>query len=267
MKRLFLFLLVIALTLTIAAHFRLNDGFSIRHISGTLPGISSKESLPLMGEQFTYLGKGSQMYVFESEDGSMVLKCFRLSRYRLPVYYPNLPLPPFQLAIQKQKFNLKEKKRTALIQSCEIAYQDLQEETGLFYLHLSPTNHLNKTVTLYDKLGRPHPISLDKTPFILQKKGKLPLPYLQTLLQQGKQEEAQKALTSLSNLLLSRMEKGIIDDDAVLHKNAGFSDGEALFLDIGQFRRGETPNPIQEISRLRREITSYLSPYASEAPN
>ncbi len=70
----------------------LNDGFAIRkirthlayHKKWEVKNIPSETVTSLLAQNYYYIGRGSQCYVFESEDRSLVLKFFRLNRYRAP---------------------------------------------------------------------------------------------------------------------------------------------------------------------------------------
>lgn len=223
----------------------LSDGFSVNKISSPLAlspkwevaspqkGVAEK----LLSQNFYYLGKGSQCYVFESEDRDIVLKFFRLSRYRLPSIAHLITSPTFLTEIRDRQEEAKRQKLDLLFQSCKIAYEELQEETGLLYLHLNKTSHLKKTVLLIDRLKRVHPINIDEYAFMIQIRGEHIFTYLTRLLESGKQKEAKEALNDLATLLMRRMHKGIVDHDAVLHKNAGFRGNRALFFDVGAFSK------------------------------
>ena len=83
-------------------------------------------------------------------------------------------------------------------------------------------------------------------------------PYLSALIDKGKKKEAKEALDSLVDLLRSRLQKGIIDHDPVIHKNSGFRNNQALFLDIGEFERQLCKNPQDEILGATRELHLWL---------
>jgi hypothetical protein len=221
----------------------LTEGFSPDHIQsdgGFSPkweilGQDEGQARELLCQPFYYIAKGSQCYVFLSADQKHVLKFFRHARYRLPPLARYITAPAFLATVQEQKKNIKQKKLEALFASCKLAFMELKEESGLIYLHLNPTTHLQQTVVLYDKLKRAYSIPIDAYTFMIQKKGEHLFPYLTRLLAQGRRHEAKIALSRLANLLSHRIQKGISDNDAVIHKNAGFCGQEALFLDIGGF--------------------------------
>lgn len=235
----------IASLFAILALAHLSDGFSVNKITSSFPlspkwevASPKKEVVEkLLSQNFYYLRKGSQYYVFESEDRDIVLKFFRLSRYRLPGIAHLITSPAFLIEIRDRTEAVKQHKLDLLFQSCKIAYEELQEETGLLYLHLNRTSNLKKTILLFDRLKRVHPINIDEYAFMIQTRGEHIFPYLTRLLEHGKKKEAEKALDDLTTLLIRRMQKGIVDNDAVIHKNTGFRENRALFLDVGAFSK------------------------------
>lgn len=245
MKRFFILFLTLASLALSFGFWRLSDGFSLSKISDPLPFDSrwEVESPPsfqirsILSQPFTYKGKGSQSYVFESEDGKYVLKFFRLNRYRLPTFQANLPLPPFLAAIQDKRIQEKQEKKEKLFNSCKLAYEELREEAGLIYLHLNKTTHLTQEVILHDALKRPKKIRIDHFAFVIQRKAEQLYPYLNQLIHEGDWLGFKKALFSLSLLIDHREEKGIADGDVEIHKNTGFYQGRAMILDIGQFEK------------------------------
>ena len=261
--RRFLLIFGVSATLFALGAWRLSDGFTLSKMTAPL-SYSAKwevdappalDTRAILAQPFYYMGKGSQSFVFESLDRQYVLKFFRLNRYRLPAFQEKLPLPPFLSAIQQQRIDEKWRKREKLFESCTLAYNQLKQESGLVYVHLNKTTNLTLQVEIYDNLRRKHVIAIDEYAFMLQKRGEQVYPYLSRLLKEGKKEEARRALMSLSSLLSERMAKNIADGDAEIHKNAGFRNGEALFLDVGQFRREHS---VENKERLARKLLAWL---------
>lgn len=248
------------------ATWRLNDGFSIHKIQSDLSYSPKREVISpsndtvheLLSQNFYYLGKGSQCYVFESEDKDLVLKFFRYPRYRLPKLAKALSLPPFLEEIQNKRETEKQQKLEKLFRSCKIAYEELHHETGLLYLHLNKTDHLKQRVVIYDKLKRAYPIEIDNYEFMIQKKGEQIFPYLNRLLEKGRREEARKALYDLCKLISHRYQLGISDQDAVIHKNSGFRGGRAMFLDVGGFSKVSSKDPGSETVKITAKLQEWL---------
>src|SRR5690349_15990834 len=119
MRRLLLFILFVSLMLSLPGLARkLTHGFRIGKLHLDFPyqpqwEIACDPAIErILRQPFTFLGKGSQSYVFESQDGQTVVKLFRFDR-------PD--------AIQ-------------LFDACKLAYDSLRDETGLLYIHLNITH-------------------------------------------------------------------------------------------------------------------------------
>lgn len=188
-------------------------------------------------QPYYYLGKGSQSYVFVSEDGKYVLKFFRMNRYRGPK---------------------KEQKLQDLLTSCRIASQTLSQETALVYLHLEKSYNLKKKVLIHDALFRPYVIDLDETAFLIQKRATPIYAYLKELINNHQTEEVCKALADLKKILKSRFRKQIADHDPVIEKNAGFLNGRAIFIDTGQFYHNDRIDASIEGNKVMRKLKLWL---------
>lgn len=264
MIRRILLCLFCGVTLFFVGLWRLSDGFSVSKMTAPLPydyrwevpSPPLREIRALLSQPYYYIGKGSQCFVFESEDRKVVLKFFRLSRFRFPFFQEALPLPPFLAAIQNKRKNEKQKGQEELFESCALGFRELKEECGLIYLHLNKTTHLLQELTLYDPLKRPFTLSADRYAFMIQKKGEQLYPYLNRLLKEGKKEEIKKAFENLNQLLDRRVFKEIDDLDPEIYKNAGFAGGKALFLDVGQFRKRQVV--LENRMRTLRKLLNWL---------
>ncbi len=216
------------------------DEFTIAKICSNLPFEEKWETRPLSQQQqtevlhildqkFHYLASGGQCYAFLSSDGQSVLKFFKHDR-RLPAkWYP-------ESVKKRQK---KQRKLERDFNSYKLAFEELQDETGLLYVHLNKTRHLKQTVTLVDKLGIEHKLDLDTKEFVLQKKAELIYPYLQRLMQKGDLIQAKRVIDTLLEVIVARCQKGIFDEDAHIHRNFGFipESLRAVILDVGRFKK------------------------------
>lgn len=183
---------------------------------------TSSVPLPLLEQKFTYIGKGSQCFVFLGEDKSTILKFFRCNRYRFPAWF-------------KEKAAFKRKKWENLLTSCHIAENKLKEESALLFLHLNHHSITPKKIIVIDKLKRQFSIDLNETYFVLQKRADLLHTFLLDCKKNNNHELAKRAISDLHALIQNRQQKGIGDRDCVLAKNIGFLEGKPIFVDIGEF--------------------------------
>ncbi len=231
------------------------DGFAVCKIcSDLIPRkeweVSSSSDLEkegirgILGQEYRYLAKGAQSYVFVSADGKYVLKFFRHSHLRDP-----------------EKLNKD-------FTSYKIAFEQMKEETGLVFLHLNKTNDLKQKVTIYDKLGIIHELDLDTMEFMLQKKATLIFTALTGWMENGEVDRAKLGITSLFKLLQLRCAKGIFDKDPDLKTNFGFYQDKAVQIDVGRFKIYKTGEAQKnEIVRITDGLHHWINANYPELSN
>jgi hypothetical protein len=249
------------------------DGFSVARIHSALPYRSEWESPPKSDawqeelktaclQKFHYLGCGGQCFAFGSDDGKYVLKFFK-HRIRTPysfLFNTALPGPLNQIRLRKLDKALSKLNRD--FSSYKIAYEELREETGLIYIHLNKGTALNQSVKIVDKLHIEHQIALDEVEFILQQKADLVHDHLRNLMQRGDEQKARKALHDILQVIVSRSQKGIYDEDAKIHRNFGFVGDKPIFIDVGRFTHDPSrKNPDvykRDLATITRRLRSWL---------
>ena len=208
-----------------------------------LPPISEKEEKELsqlLDQPFTLLAIGAECYAFESADGTVVMKVFKMHEGR-SIYYRKVysglsdVLSPRHFYIKAMEMRQQMLERT--FDSMIIAYHELKEETGLLTLHLNKTNRFMKDIILIDSLGNQHSIPSDSIRFVLQKKAVPVYMHLEKLIKNNQIDETKKALSSLIDLIVLRCKKGIADRDPVLKTNLAFLDNRAIEIDLGSFSK------------------------------
>ncbi len=216
--------------------------FTIARISSDLPfhpewvveDPDESQIKQTLSQPYSFLGKGAQSFAFASEDGKTVIKFFRHHHLK------------------------KNSKLAKDFGSYKLAYERLRNETGLLYLHLNKTSHLNQILDLVDKIGIHHKIDLDQYEFLVQKRATPAYPALQQWIDEGKTEEAKQALTALVHLLRERSRKGIHDKDPDLNTNFGFIGTTPIQFDIGRFKLRQTPPDNNELIRITDNLQQWL---------
>lgn len=122
--------------------------------------------------------------------------------------------------------------------------------------HLAPTSNLHKKIRIIDKLGIAYEVELDPLAFLLQRRAEPFFSHLETLL--NDEEQLKKAISSLFQLITRRSQKGIVDRDAILEKNYGFLDGEAIQIDVGRFVYDTKVDGDTEIERIAAPLKTWL---------
>ena len=212
----------------------------------------------LLSQSYTFLGAGSECFAFLSADESTVIKFFKLDLLR-PVYihrgifledyssyagtlsdlsYAREESNSFFDKALKRLFGMREYRLLRTFTSLKLAYTQLKEEAGLLYLHLNPTEHLQRSLTLYDSCGIAHTIDLDTAKFFLQKKAVPIETHLAALKQEENHAAAKECIDSLLQLILVRCTKGFADRD-IVDRNLGFIGTQAIEIDSGSFLENE----------------------------
>ncbi len=227
-------------------YFHLTGGFTVANITSdfsfqpqwevrVLKADEQAELENAFDQSYYYLGKGCQSYVFSSEDGQYVIKFFKYQRYRLQGWLAYFPSLPAIVKFRQQKIEKKWKKLDGFVQSWKVAFENLKEETGLVYVHLNKTNHLQKPLIIYDKIGRKHRVDLDQMEFCIQHRAKLLCDVLLKHKAKGEIEEAQLLIRQLLEMILSEYSRGLADNDHALMQNTGVAWGKPIHIDVGQF--------------------------------
>ncbi len=255
--------------------FKSNKSFSIQMILSTLTAIPEWKTEPLAYEEreqlldvfsqkFRYLDRGGQSAVFISEDNNYVIKFYRFPSHLRPLGWIK---HPFSYRLTKKRAMIKEhnfEKLDITFGSFLLAYTELKKESGLLFLHLNPTTDLNLTITLIDHLNNHYLVDLDSVTFALQHKADGIFSTLHTHIQKGETQEAKQRLSSLLHLITSRCKKGIIDNDAILEQNYGFTQTEAIHIDVGRLARDISIKEPKNIAAHTHTIVSHLRTWLKE---
>ena len=199
----------------------------------SLPDEEQKVVDQILCQQFTYLARGSQAFAFISQDGKYVLKLFKQHKW-----HPKniLGYLPFSFNPWYRDYQVRQGKCHAVLSSCKTALLHVKEDTGVLFAHLNPTALTTPPLKLIDKHGKPWALDLGKSCFLLQKKADLFYPHIQKKMEEGDLEGAKYAITSTLKLLNRFIDMGVFENNAILRKNFGFIEGEAMQFDIGKFK-------------------------------
>lgn len=203
----------------------------------------------ILSQPFYFLGSGGESYAFISKDRHFVLKVFKHHHMRTTSWVDQIPLPRWIEPLQERYKEKRIDRQNTLFTSCLLAYNRLKQQTGLVYLHLNKTSHLNKTLSLFDPIGILHLVDLDKIEFALQEAATSAYPTLAYLVETQEIEGAKVRLKSLLDLTISRCKAGVADHDA-RKRNFGFVGEKAIELDLGSFSLNEDLKIPQNTNRI-----------------
>lgn len=193
----------------------------------------SLEIKNILSQEFRFLDRGTQFYVFASRDGKYVLKFFRFDRLKPPFWVSrHIPFHEYLSAGYQQSY---EGKLNQTMKACLMAYQRLKKQTGLIYLHLNHTENLKQTTTLVDCLGRRRDMDLNGVSFILQKKFE-PLKSVMKRARDTKDTAWQKEIiSSFFHLLIERSKANICNTDPDVFHNFGYLEDRVVEIDFGDY--------------------------------
>ncbi len=240
-KRLLLILFILLAFGVYKLHIYRTDGFSLQEITPQfkyrddwtppMQTLSQEQLKEILKQPFSYLGKGAQVYAFVSTDQKYVLKLVKQKHLHFNSFETAVYKLSFMETFKNKRLTKQKNRVQRLLYSSSLAFQYLKEETGLLYIHLLPTDHLNSFASITDKAGESYLIDLDAFEFIIQLKGDSLIHTLSTM----SLEEKKEALKDLLVLLVNRSKKGIKEMDRRLLENIGFLDGNPFFIDAGRF--------------------------------
>lgn len=255
LSRLVRFLLILVLVMATCyglgrLYYRVTGGFTEGNITYGLPyderwdmrsltPDESQQISAIMDQKFRYLGKGCQSYVFQSEDGKYVLKFFKYQRFRPQPWLYYLTFLPGVNHYLEQKIEKKKAKLEGVFASWKVAYEDLQPETGIAFVHLNKSPSINHPVIIVDKMGMQHILHIDNYEFLLQRKATMLCPTLDEMMTKGDTEGAKQLLSKLMTMIMSEYHRGYADNDHALMQNTGVLEGQPVHIDVGQFVKNE----------------------------
>lgn len=200
--------------------------------------LSSKEKYDLqsiLAQEYYYLGKGCQSYVFSSKDDQYVIKFFKYQRLRPQFWLDYVSWIPGMEKYREKKIAQKTKKRETAFASWKLAYEELKEECGVCYIHLNKGKEWMSDLILYDKLGVKHTLKIDNLEFMVQKKGEMLCDVIISYKEKDDFAKGKALIDRLIALILSEYERGYADNDHALMQNTGVVGSMPIHIDVGQF--------------------------------
>lgn len=223
------------------------DGFTTRKIrtsfqDHTIPHLSSslseeeKEGLKkILNQPLHYIGRGGQCYAFATQDDQYVVKLLKYNNNYPRIWFTLCSFPLGFETYRQAQIERKLKKLEGEYRSYQIALKDLQQETGILYMHLDKGDLPDIKLDIFDKIKVRHSLKADSFQFYVQKKGVSFYPELKKLIEAKAFQEAEKALDQMSSYLVKRSKKKIVDKDNGIWRNFAFYKDEPFQIDIGQF--------------------------------
>jgi hypothetical protein len=245
------------------------DGFTILGVSSSRPYQPQFETRPPTVEEaeeleialrqpYRYYGCGGQSFIFFSADQKYVIKLFKQRIFKVPFWVRYFPIPGILDRYRAKKTWQRQDKIARDFMSYKIALEEMQDETGLLFVHLNQTTHLKKKLIIIDKLNIQHAIDLDKMDFVVQKKADLVYERISLLMKKGEVEKAKQSIDAILALITGRCEKGYHDRDPNIRTNCGFLGEKAIKIDVGRLMKMEE---IRKKERMLQELFRICGPF------
>jgi len=211
---------------------------------------------PIFNQNYKFLAKGRQSFVFVSSDDKYVIKFFRFHRYRLPIFCNFIKF--FSLG-NRYSQNLQNEIYDCYLQtmnSYKLVYERLKDQTATVYVHLNKTNNLNKKLKITDKFKNSYVLDLDSMGFVVQKKAQS----FQKALLDAKSDETKlnSLITAFFDNLDYMYKQKIINKDRHVLQNLGVIDNSKVVeIDIGRLCKKNNFNK-EKVKKEALHYTTYL---------
>lgn len=240
------------------------QGFRLQEILSDIPNHPRWETKPLSSEDqktveaklkqtFRYLGSGEQSHAFLGEDQKTVLKFFRhndLSMLKILKRFPGYKRWLWHV--------IKQYDPCVAFDSCKFAYDDLGEQTGLFFVHINKTENRFNKVVVRDNIGITHTVDLDKTEFMVQEYCELAVSRIDACMKRKDVSNAARAIKALFTAVKDWSRQGIHIDNPGLKRNIGFCGDKVIMLDVGSLKKDETFKTQGQIKKEVKRVMRVL---------
>lgn len=222
----------------------------------------------LTSEPLSFLGMGSQCFALSSKNSPYVLKICKASRYQIPFFMENRIFASLASDYVTNQKNKKIKKRKADFFSYDTAKNNLKDQSGVLFTHLSKTKNINKKLTATSPLGLSCSFELDDLTFYVQEKAVPLQDHLLILLQENKTKEIQLIFYELFQIILGNCKKGLQVQDTCPRKNIGIVKGKPMWIDPGRIITNLSlvypENQKKTLENFQQNSTFFLSSLSNE---
>lgn len=210
-------------------------------------------------QEFHYIGHGGQAVAFASDDDKYVLKFFLTRQLQGAKRYP-IPKPTHWIPTHRQaRKEKREKTRLASLnkamKNTAVAFEKIQDKTGIIALHFNAKNDGLPSVTLIDNMGKKCVVDLNRASFVLQHKAQL----VPQKLASSQNKEA--VIEAMHQFFEERAKAGFIDIERsfMIHHNYGFLGDTPIQLDVGniEFQESLQVSPSEEIQRMQGLLSEW----------
>ena len=209
----------------------------------------------ILHQDFHYLARGSQAFVFSSQDGLYVLKLFFFDSQKLSLVRQFL-------GAKSKGFSAEVRRKVAkTLKGSHLALLRAKEETGLIYVHLNPTQREGR-VCLCGPAWHREQIPIYRYRFAIQR---FATPLETALKEARKNNDRQlfdQRVQAVQALLRRRISLGIHNSDPLLVDNCGLLGERAIEIDFGNYALAEDHGEFEwRNRRLQKWIQDEIAPW------
>lgn len=256
------------------AYFKMTDDFRIANINDELPyrseyatedlrGAERKKLDSILSQNFHYIGKGAQSYVFGTEDEKYVIKFFKFKHHRPRMLVRILPPIGSLKEFKEKHYAKKYLKFHSAFKGYKLGFDSYRKECGLIAVHLNRTEGIYPEVHVRDKLGFPRTIGLDPIVFVVQERGVTFQVLQKKALLEGDLAKAKWQMRKIMNFFQNEYAMGLRDKDRCVMKNTGFVGDRVIRMDVGMLERDPTVSSLDKqveyLAIARNEYHLWLS--------
>lgn len=206
-------------------------------------------------QSYKYLGGGGQCYAFVSEDDKYVIKFFKQKSFAIPAWIDRFPIPALIGWLKNAKMRKRAEYRNKVFRAFKLSLNDLSQQTGMLFVHLNRTTHLNKELSFCDEKGKCHLLQLDDLEFVIQKKAEMAFAKIDMHMQNGDIPGAEEAIAKLLQLNIDFYRKGYRNRDPNFRSNCGFIGNQAILIDVGRMVYSED---VKKPSAMKKELNKAI---------
>jgi len=220
------------------------------------------ETKKILSQDFHYLTKGRECFIFESADKKYVLKFFDSSRYYTKYFFPNVSLPKFLDNYRKKHYVRRSNKLAFNLSSAKLAFKNLKEDSALIYVNLNISDNFDNKIKIKNKYGKSFDLDLNNIFFILQKKCDI---FYQVYEKTTDEKYKLYLIESFLEMAHNRTKKLIIDDDiGKKRRNWGLINNKAVTIDIGRWYFDEKLKTLFGYKKEMIKATKILKKYLED---
>lgn len=221
---------------------RLTHSFHANRLRAVLPSIQSSNKFHrtsletvrgYLSQDYYYLSRGSQAFVFVSADHRVVLKLFIFDSTDS---FCHRFFHSFLRKSRDASFsNRMENRAIRTLEACKLADRYLPNETAIVYAHLNPGSGNLPLVHLIGPAWKRLDIQLDAVRFVLQKRADS---LSETLMQAYLQHDQNRffyLINQFNAMLDRRIACGIANTDPTLFDNFGVIGSQPVEIDFGNY--------------------------------